>query len=409
MLKFFKHLFYNWSKNDAQFKGMLLGLDDTGKTTLLHKLRNGQVTTSIPTIGMNLETFESPSWRLVSWDIGGNIAINLSFGHIFNASPGCDKSRPVWGRVLRDEKFFLFLIDLNDEDRFAEAAEEMLYFYKITKIPDGSHFFVLFSKEDLLSKDEKERRLTYLRSRIGAAMKSCSMKIHLDIMETYMLDVRTGKGLNAALAHIRQVVSGDTPSEEKEKQEKEKEEQFVDEKKPAPTPSPPTRAQLIERIKQNSAATPQDDAAFWQDFTAARIPAWNHYTHLRAGYIILLEQTELGNVIFAAADAFATHLVRLQTTAPERFRNTSHRTMTIFWLSRLESAAREYAAVRGEEKWWVRKEPFREVVMGRPELMDGGAWKERYSAGVMFSSEARVGWMEPDLKELGGEEIGSVD
>ena len=36
----------------------MLGLDNAGKTTILYKLKLGEVVTTIPTIGFNVETVE---------------------------------------------------------------------------------------------------------------------------------------------------------------------------------------------------------------------------------------------------------------------------------------------------------------------------------------------------------------
>jgi hypothetical protein len=75
MLKFLTSLFTPNAKASAQSRGLLLGLDGAGKTTLLHKLRGGEVTTSVPTIGFNVETFESRDWGVRSWDVGGEFVL----------------------------------------------------------------------------------------------------------------------------------------------------------------------------------------------------------------------------------------------------------------------------------------------------------------------------------------------
>lgn len=50
---------------------LLLGLDAAGKTTILYKLRLGEVVTTIPTIGFNVETVDYKSLRMTVWDVGG--------------------------------------------------------------------------------------------------------------------------------------------------------------------------------------------------------------------------------------------------------------------------------------------------------------------------------------------------
>lgn len=49
----------------------MLGLDGAGKTTILYKLKVGEVVQSVPTIGFNMETVEFKNIRFSVWDIGG--------------------------------------------------------------------------------------------------------------------------------------------------------------------------------------------------------------------------------------------------------------------------------------------------------------------------------------------------
>ena len=54
---------------------VMVGLDGAGKTTILFKLKLGDVVQSIPTIGFNCETIEFKNQRSVIWDIGGQDVI----------------------------------------------------------------------------------------------------------------------------------------------------------------------------------------------------------------------------------------------------------------------------------------------------------------------------------------------
>ena len=49
----------------------MVGLDAAGKTTLLYKLTLGEIVTTIPTIGFNLETVEYKNINFTVWDVGG--------------------------------------------------------------------------------------------------------------------------------------------------------------------------------------------------------------------------------------------------------------------------------------------------------------------------------------------------
>ena len=49
---------------------LMLGLDAAGKTTILYKLKLGEVVTTIPTIGFNVETVELNNISFTVWDVG---------------------------------------------------------------------------------------------------------------------------------------------------------------------------------------------------------------------------------------------------------------------------------------------------------------------------------------------------
>ncbi|KAK3213640.1 hypothetical protein GRF29_28g547332 [Pseudopithomyces chartarum] len=260
MLKFITSLFTPNAKASAQSRGLLLGLDGAGKTTLLHKLRGGEVTTSIPTIGFNVETFESRDWGVRSWDVGG-----------------CDKMRPLWKHFLDDISFVLFLIDLNDEDRLAEAAEELALFYRMVKNKehDSSHFFIIFTKEDLLPKPNREKAIANATSRIKTSLQPHLVDtLPLHFLNTPNLNLRTATNLNPALSHIKTLLSPSPPHPPPS---------FINPSSHPPTPLPPSHTDLLSLIHTHNSTAEPSDAIFWDGFLTAKLPAWDHYAHLRAG------------------------------------------------------------------------------------------------------------------------------
>ncbi|KAF8406272.1 hypothetical protein HHK36_008357 [Tetracentron sinense] len=50
---------------------LMVGLDAAGKTTILYKLKLGEIITTIPTIGFNVETVEYKNVSFTVWDVGG--------------------------------------------------------------------------------------------------------------------------------------------------------------------------------------------------------------------------------------------------------------------------------------------------------------------------------------------------
>ncbi|KAF1973761.1 hypothetical protein BU23DRAFT_598665 [Bimuria novae-zelandiae CBS 107.79] len=278
--------------------------------------------------------------------------------------------------------------------------------------------FVLLGKHDLLAEGEREKRVEEIggmfEERLGAFRER---GVHVEVLKTLGLDVRRGKDVDAVLRRIKAVVAPTptTPTTRNKKaahekeHEKEKEKEREREKPtyvatenpslPPPTPAPPTTRDHLQLISSSTASAEPNDDAFWTSFFTASIPTWDHYTHLRAGYFTLLPyltNPSTPHPILPAANDFLTHLSRLRSSRPEKFGNTAHKTMTVFWLAQLLSAARAFDEGRG----LLTRGAFADVLVKSPWLMDGGLWKGYYSRERMFSKEARQGWRTPDLKTL---------
>ena len=65
-----------WGKKEARI--LMLGLDAAGKTTIVYKLKLGEVLNSVPTIGFNVETVEFKNIKFNVWDVGGQDKVNTS-------------------------------------------------------------------------------------------------------------------------------------------------------------------------------------------------------------------------------------------------------------------------------------------------------------------------------------------
>ena len=62
-----------FGKKDVRI--LMVGLDAAGKTTILYKLKLGEIVTTIPTIGFNVETVEYKNISFTVWDVGGQETI----------------------------------------------------------------------------------------------------------------------------------------------------------------------------------------------------------------------------------------------------------------------------------------------------------------------------------------------
>jgi len=87
---------------------LMVGLDAAGKTTILYKLKLGEIVTTIPTIGFNVETVEYKNINFTVWDVGGQ-----------------DKIRPLWRHYFQNTQGLIYVVDSNDRERVNEANEEL--------------------------------------------------------------------------------------------------------------------------------------------------------------------------------------------------------------------------------------------------------------------------------------------
>ena len=91
-----------------EIRCLMLGLDASGKTALLYQMKLGEVVTTIPTIGFNVETITVRRTECVIWDVGGQ-----------------DKIRPLWHCYISGTNVLFFVVDSSDSSRFADARAQL--------------------------------------------------------------------------------------------------------------------------------------------------------------------------------------------------------------------------------------------------------------------------------------------
>lgn len=109
----------------------MVGLDASGKTTILYKLKLGDVVATTPTIGFNVETVEYSDITFNVWDVGGQ-----------------DKIRPLWRHYMQNAQGLIFVVDSTDAARIGEARNE-LHRILSEKELDKAAILVLANKQDL--------------------------------------------------------------------------------------------------------------------------------------------------------------------------------------------------------------------------------------------------------------------
>ena len=134
-------IFYSFSSNSKK-KILIVGLDFAGKTTILYKLKLGEVVSPIPIIGMNLESVVYKNVSIISWDLCRYY----------------DRGRmeKILLKTFRENSdALIFVFDVSDVDRLDEAKETLQLLLKEKEFK-GIPFLILANKIDLNSEKSDE-------------------------------------------------------------------------------------------------------------------------------------------------------------------------------------------------------------------------------------------------------------
>ncbi|KAL6540826.1 Arf GTPase arl1 [Orobanche minor] len=111
---------------------LVLGLDNAGKTTILYRLQMGEVVSTIPTIGFNVETLQYNNIKFQVWDL----------------DCGQTSIRPYWRCYFPNTQAIIYVVDSSDTDRLVVAKEE---FHAILEEEElkGAVVLLFANKQDL--------------------------------------------------------------------------------------------------------------------------------------------------------------------------------------------------------------------------------------------------------------------
>lgn len=176
-----------WNKNA---RIVFLGLDNSGKTTLLHMLKDDRISTHAPTLYPHCEELLIRNIRFQTFDLGGH-----------------ETARRIWKDYFAALDGVVFLVDAADRTRFQETREEL---QKLLAEPSLAEVpvVVLGNKIDMpvaASEDELRHNLQlYQHMTTGKAAKGI---LSVRPVELFMVSVAKRMGYAEAFQWLSQFLN----------------------------------------------------------------------------------------------------------------------------------------------------------------------------------------------------------
>jgi len=341
----------------------MVGLDASGRTTALYMMKLGEVVTTIPTIGFNVETIEYKNVNFTMWDVGG-----------------CDKIRPLWRHYFQGTDAIIMFVDSNDRDRIEDAREELNRLLAEDELRDAK-ILVLANKQDLpnaMSPAEVSDRLDLHRCRqTWFLLGSCSTTGAglFEGLDWLIMALKPGSHSKGTGGHG----GGDN-----------------DPKGGRPKPKAAATPEELFAEKQESllqewlSREDEDDDQFLEKLAAYKLDSWDHRTHLRIAWLLLSKHGRKNGMplIFQGIKEYIDN-----SDNTKRSRGTTfHETMTYFWVHMVHYALTATKNPTGD---------FKVFLLMNPQLSNGGLFLHYYSKNVMLKSpDSRTQVVLPDVRPL---------
>ncbi|PIA99173.1 ADP-ribosylation factor-like protein 2 [Cercospora beticola] len=93
---------------DKEMRILMLGLDNAGKTTIVKKIMDEDVTEVSPTLGFIIKTIDYEGYKLNIWDVGGQKTL-----------------RTYWKNYFEKTDTLIWVVDATDRERLGDCRDEL--------------------------------------------------------------------------------------------------------------------------------------------------------------------------------------------------------------------------------------------------------------------------------------------
>ncbi|KAJ5983310.1 hypothetical protein N7481_005409 [Penicillium waksmanii] len=116
---------------DKEMRILMLGLDNAGKTTIVKRIMNEDVTSVSPTLGFIIKTIEFMEYKLNIWDVGGQKTL-----------------RSYWKNYFEKTDTLVWVVDATDKLRVDDCREELAGLLLEERLM-GASLLVFLNKTDV--------------------------------------------------------------------------------------------------------------------------------------------------------------------------------------------------------------------------------------------------------------------
>ncbi|KAJ2915286.1 hypothetical protein MD484_g5142, partial [Candolleomyces efflorescens] len=386
-------LFQRFYPSDAGQRVVIAGLDYGGKTTLLYLLKTGEIVTTIPSLGFNVEVVDAPTstsggnkkpLKLEAWDIG----------------TGCGGSSIIVGMLrhyMQLAKALIWVVDSSDEERLVQSVEVL---DRVLADADRDPA----NKSDL----PKAVALDKIRVAFSRVLAGRISSIYATALTTTPPTGLTEAfdWLSLAIEIAKTAKKGQVPAISSSP------EKSVTTGGSNTVTNPRDPSILAKKLGEWLQRTESDSLPeeFIHQFNEFKLPSWDHYTHIRLAYLILVAhgRQKGKDLLFEGLANYISNANKSTETNTRTF----HVTMTYFWIQVVHFGIRNVpeslapASSLGSQvdpalpASYPSSAEFFRFLLVNPHLVDGSLWSDYYTKETMMSTEAKAGMVLPDRKPL---------
>lgn len=163
---------------DKEIRVLVLGLDNSGKTTISRKLLHEDVSSVAPTFGFQIHTINYEGFTLNMWDIGGQVSL-----------------RGFWGNYFDQTNAVIWVIDGLSLERLLESFGELKDKIITQDRLVGMYLLILVNKVDLLDNGQRQQ----VRDKVIHLWQSCCQLADPDRYDVEVVSGVSGYGLQNVL------------------------------------------------------------------------------------------------------------------------------------------------------------------------------------------------------------------